>query len=89
MPCLVLILALAFPRVVLVLVFLLTNYLQRAYATLLWPLLGFIFLPLTTLVYAWVINTAGVVDGIYLAAIVVAALIDLGSLGAGSWRRGP
>jgi hypothetical protein len=89
MPCLVLILALAFPRVVLVLVYLFSNYLQRAYDTLLWPLLGFIFLPLTTLVYAWAVNTGGTLDGIYLAAVVVAALIDLGSLGAGSWRRGP
>jgi hypothetical protein len=83
------ILSLAFPRVVLVLVFLFSNFLQRAYDTLLWPLLGFILLPLTTLAYAWAINTRGAVDGWYLAAVVLAVLIDLGLLGSGGrgWRR--
>jgi hypothetical protein len=47
MPCLLLLLVLAFPRVVLVLMFLLSDYLTRAYHGLLVPLLGFIFLPLT------------------------------------------
>jgi len=45
MPCLLLLLVLAFPRVVLVALFLLSNYLQRAYADLLIPILGFLFVP--------------------------------------------
>jgi hypothetical protein len=52
MPCLLLILLLAFPRLALVLLFLFSNYLQRAYHGLLLPLVGFLFLPLTTLAYA-------------------------------------
>jgi len=52
MPCLLLILFVAFPRVALVLLFFFCTYLQRAYHGLLLPILGFIFLPLTTLVYA-------------------------------------
>jgi hypothetical protein len=48
---------------------------------------GFLFLPLTTLVYAWTMNTHGVVDGMYLVAIVIAVLIDLGSLGGGEVSR--
>ena len=58
MPCLLLLVVLAFPRVVLVLMFLLSNYLERAYHGLIIPLLGFIFLPLTTIVYAWLLNCA-------------------------------
>jgi len=52
MPCLLLILFAAFPRIALVLLFFFSNYLQRAYHGLILPILGFIFLPLTTLVYA-------------------------------------
>jgi hypothetical protein len=51
MPCLLLILFFAFPRVALVLLFLSSNYLQRAYHGLLLPLLGFLFLPLILLCY--------------------------------------
>lgn len=83
MPCLLVLLALFLPRVVLVLVFLLSDYLGRAYDTLLWPLLGFFFMPLTTLAYAWAINSHGSVDGLYLVIVVLAVLIDLGSLGGG------
>ena len=57
MPCLILIIFVAFPRIALVLLFLLSNYLERAYHGLLLPLLGFIFLPLTTLAYAWMVNS--------------------------------
>ena len=57
MGCLLLIFFLAFPRIALLLLYFFTNYLQRAYHQLLVPLLGFIFLPLTTLAYAWMVNT--------------------------------
>jgi len=43
MPCLILIFIAAFPRVALLLIFFLSNYLERAYHGLLLPLLGFIF----------------------------------------------
>ena len=87
MPCLLLIAVLAFPRLVLVLVFLLSNYLDRAYHGLLVPLLGFLFLPLTTLVYAWMINSHMPIEGINLIGLVVAVVIDLGGLGGGEWHR--
>ncbi len=45
MPCILLLLVLAFPRVILVCMFLMSNYLTRAYHGLLVSLLGFIFLP--------------------------------------------
>jgi len=87
MPCLLLLVVLAFPRVVLVLMFLMSNYLQRAYAGLLIPLLGFLFLPVTTIVYAWLVNTHSPIEGINLLYLIVAVLIDAGGLGGGEWHR--
>ena len=87
MPCLILIIFLAFPRIALALLFFFTNYLDRAYHGFLGPLLGFLFLPLTTLVYAWIVNTRQPLAGINLVFIVVAVVIDLGGLGHGASRR--
>ena len=87
MPCLLVLLTLAFPRVVLIVLFVFTNYLQRAYATLLWPLLGFVFLPVTTIAYAWVVNSHAPVQGVYLVVIIVSVLIDLGLVGSHRLRR--
>ncbi len=87
MPCILTIIALAFPRIVLFLVFLFSNFLGRAYQTVLWPILGFFFMPLTTLAYAWAMNSGGSVSGIYLVAVVIAVLIDLGLLGSGEAGR--
>ena len=89
MPCLLAVMAVFVPRVVIVLVFLFSDYLARAYETALWPLLGFVFMPLTTLTYAFAVNSHGSVTGIYLVFVVAAVLIDLGSLGGGgeSYRR--
>lgn len=87
MPCLLLLLILIFPRVVLVWMYLTSTYLQRAYHELLIPILGFIFLPLTTLVYAWLVNTHSPIEGINLLYIIVAVIIDLGGLGGGDYHR--
>lgn len=87
MPCLLLVLVLAFPRLVLLGMFFLSNYLDRAYHGLLIPLLGFIFLPLTTIVYAWEVNSGTPVEGVYLVALIVAVIIDIGGIGGGASRR--
>ena len=87
MPCLVLIVFLAFPRIALALLYLFSTYLQRAYHGLILPLLGFLFVPLTTLAYAWMVNTRQPVAGINLVILIVAVVIDLGGLGHGEYRR--
>lgn len=87
MPCLFVVLLLAFPRVVLVLMFLMSTYLQRAYHGLLLPLLGFIFLPLTTIVYAWLVNNSMPLAGINLLFLLIALIIDLGGMSSGEWHR--
>jgi hypothetical protein len=87
MPCLLVVVVLAFPRIAMVAMFLLSNYLQRAYHGLLLPVLGFIFLPLTTIVYAWLTNTHRPVVGLNALILVIAVVIDLGGLGGGARHR--
>ncbi len=87
MPCLLLIVFLAFPRIALVVLFLFSNYLQRAYHGLLLPVLGFLFLPLTTLAYAWMTNTHQTIAGVNLLILIIAVVIDLGGLSGGEHHR--
>ena len=87
MPCLIVIFLVAFPRIALVVIFFMSNYLQRAYQNLLIPLIGFIFLPLTTLVYAWLTNTHQPMAGVNLIILIVAVIIDIGGLGSGEYHR--
>ena len=87
MPCLLLILFVAFPRITLALLLLFSTYLQRAYNGLLLPLLGFIFLPLTTLVYAWIVNSHLPTAGLNLLILIIAVVVDVGSLGGGEYHR--
>lgn len=82
MPLLALLLALIAPRIVLLLVALFTDIVARAYEGWLVPLLGWIFLPMTTLVYALAVHVAGGVDGgLWLVLMVLAVLFDLGATG--------
>jgi hypothetical protein len=87
MPCLLVILLLIFPRVALVLIFLSSHYLERAYHGLILPFLGFIFLPLTTLAYAWMVNTGQPIQGVNVLLLILAVLIDVGGLGGGEYHR--
>jgi hypothetical protein len=86
-PCLVLIIFLAFPRIALVWLYLTSTYLQRAYHGLILPVLGFLFLPLTTLAYAWMVNTRQPIAGINLLLLIVAVVVDLGGLSRGEYHR--
>ena len=87
MGCFIGCLALGAPRLALILVVIFSDFIGRAYTTTVWPLIGFFFMPTTTLAYAWAINTAGSVQGIHLVVVVVAVLIDLGLVGAGARAR--
>ena len=83
MPCLLVLVILLFPRIALLILYFFTNYIERAYHGILIPLLGFIFLPLTTIVYAWMVNNGVPTTGINLLWLLIAVFIDLGSLGGG------
>jgi hypothetical protein len=48
--------------------------------TLLWPVLGFLFMPYTTLAYGLAYAYGSGMDGIWLVLTIVAVLFDLGML---------
>lgn len=87
MPCLLLVAVVLFPRILLVLLFFFSNYLNRAYHGFLVPFLGFIFLPVTTLCYAWMVNSHLRLEGINLLILIVAVLVDAGGLGGSQYQR--
>jgi hypothetical protein len=66
-----------------VILWLFSDYLSQAYGTWVWPLLGFFFLPTTTLAYAVAENRYDGLRGIGLVLVVLGALVDLGALGGG------
>ena len=87
MPFVIGCLALTAPRLTFLLVVLFSDDIGRAYQSMLWPFLGFFFMPLTTLAYAWAINRHGSVDGGFLVVVVLAVLIDLGIIGGSAKNR--
>lgn len=88
MPCLLLLLSLAFPRVAIVLLWLFTTFFNGMYQGILLPVLGFLFLPLTLLVYTYLQRThPGSLGTQGLIFIFLAVIFDLGLLGGGSLRR--
>jgi len=87
-PCALLLVFLLFPRVALVLMWIFSTYLQRAFhGGLVLPVIGFIFLPLTTIVYAWELNSGMPTAGINLLWLLIAVVIDLAELGGGAHRQ--
>ncbi len=84
MGCCLVILILLFPRVALALLYLFTHYLNGPYSrNILVLVVGFIFLPLTTLLYAWMFHNGMLAEGINLLWLMIAALVDLGMVGGG------
>jgi hypothetical protein len=89
MGCLALLVALITPRFVLLVLWLFTDYLNRAFGSGWWATLGFFFLPTTTIGYAIAQNefstrTGGISAG-GIVVIVIGVAVDLGLLG-GSGR---
>ena len=56
MPCLLVVIALAAPRLVVALLWFFTSWFAGLFASPLWPLAGFIFLPTTLLWYSAVLR---------------------------------
>ncbi len=82
MGCLLVMIALAVPRVVMVFALLLTDWFGRAFETRMWPILGFVFMPYTTLTYMGaMLNHNHTLTGGWLAVFIVAVLVDAGHWG--------
>ena len=78
MPCIVALLALMAPRVLILCLWFLTTWFNGLFPTLLWPILGFVFLPTTLLWYSAVQHWFGGQWTLWpLVGLVVALLIDV------------
>ncbi len=91
MGCLLPLFSIITPRFVMVILWLFTTYLERAYGSFWVPLLGFIFLPTTTIAYAIAQNAlGGVGTGGGVIVLVVGLLFDLGFITGSTrgWRPG-
>ena len=88
MCCLLVLLAFFTPRIVLFLMWLFSNsYLSRAFDTWLWPMLGFFFLPATTIGYVIAQNEFGGPSGLGIVAVLIGLAVDVGLLGGGARQR--
>lgn len=82
MSCLLAIIAILVPRLVMFFIFLLTNWFSRAYETVIWPILGFFFMPYTTLAYMMaMLNNNHQLSGGWIILVIIAVLFDLGGQG--------
>jgi hypothetical protein len=78
MPLLIILLALLLPRVTILLLWFLTAWFEGVFASILWPLVGFIFLPATLLWYSAVQNWfGGNWNLIPIIGMIIALVIDL------------
>ena len=77
MPCLVALIALATPRLVIVGLWLFTDWFVGVFGSILWPLLGFFIAPTTLLWYSAVENWyGGTWQTWHLVVAVIAIIID-------------
>jgi hypothetical protein len=92
MGCLLALGGLLVPRLILVVLWLFSDYLNRAFESGWWPLLGFFVLPTTTIAYAIAQNAyatpTGGLEAMGIIVIVLGALVDFGLLGTGARGRG-
>ena len=88
MGCFIFLFALISPRLAIILTWLFSGVMERAYDGWIVPILGFLFLPWTMLAYAWMYDSGRAVRGIEWFIVALAFLFDLGShLGGGRMRR--
>lgn len=87
MPCLMAVFALMAPRIVILILYFLTTWFSGLFTNLLWPILGFIFLPTTLLWYSAVQHWWGGQWSLWpIVGVVIALLIDI-SPASGRRRR--
>ncbi len=89
MPCLIALVALIGPRVALVFTWLFSNMISRAIDGWIVAVLGFIFLPWTTLAYVvfFDVGAGREVAGLEWFLVGLAFVADIGSYVGGRWGR--
>ena len=82
--CILVFIALFVPRVFMFFVWLLTHWFGAAFESTIWPVLGFFFMPYTTIAYmAAMLRNDHAVSGGWLVLLIVAVFVDLGHLPGG------
>jgi len=81
MCCFIAALISAAPRLYLFFMLIFTSQIGRAYDSMIWPVLGFFFMPYTTLAYTVAINQGGALHGFWMALFVFGILMDAGAFG--------
>ena|SRR5688572_13434003 len=88
MPCLGVLIALMAPRFLIIVLWLFTSWFKGVFGSALWPVLGFFFVPVTTLWYTAVHNWW---DGhwgvLQIIGLVVALSMDIGPSRKAKWRK--
>lgn len=87
MGCLFALISILSPRLGLLLLWLFTNYVDRAFAGFILPLLGLIFAPWTTLMYVLVDVAPGSIHIAGWILIGIGAVLDLSSYAQSAARR--
>jgi len=89
MPCLFAVLALATPRLAVALLYFFTRWFEGMFDTLLWPVLGFIFLPTTLLWYTAVQHWFNGQWTLWpVVGLILALMIDISPAGGRRRRDG-
>jgi len=87
MGCLLAILGLITPRIIILILWIFSSYIGRAIDSALWSILGFVFLPTTTLMYAVAQNSFDGLEGWGLVLFVLGVVVDFGLIGGGARAR--
>lgn len=88
MPCLLAVLALATPRLLVALLWFFSRWFDGVFSSVLWPVLGFIFLPTTLLWYTAVLYWFHGQWTLWpIVGLVVALMIDISPAGGRRRRR--
>jgi hypothetical protein len=84
--CILVVFALLTPRFIMFLLWLFSDYLNHAFSSGWWGLLGFLFLPTTSIAYAVAQNefttATGGLEAAGIIVIVLGVVLDLGLLGS-------
>jgi hypothetical protein len=85
--CLIVLIGMISPRLAIIVLWLFTDILGRAYEEFWIPLIGFFLLPITTLVYALVYDPIEGINSFGWLLVIIAVALDLGAYGGSSRRR--
>ncbi|HEY2950794.1 MAG TPA: hypothetical protein VGJ53_20760 [Micromonosporaceae bacterium] len=90
MGCLFALFAGFFPRLAMIMIWILRpGMVDRTFSSWVWPLLGIVFLPFATLIYVILNQTGRGMTGWEWFWVAVAALLDVVNWGSGARRRRP